>query len=445
MKKFLTLFSVAALTFAAQADVLTVADGTAQGEYAPVYGYNFETDQHNQIQYPATELAGMEAGAQISALTFYTSTPDLVNALGGSVTISLANLNEATPWSVDGYGYISGDLLNVDMTAVATVTPQADAEGAWTITFNTPFTYTGGTLLMDVQTTAGTYKDTYFYGKEMGAYYVMSVYGYSGSQKGQTILPKVDITVEGSGAQTTAVTLLSEANALEDNSAFTFNGDAVVTVCNAGYVLLRDASGYGLICGVEGTFENGQVLSQGWNATKSTTIGWDSFTDATGLSASGVTNTALAAAQKITGGVDESMVNAYVYIENVNKSFLPVRSLPLPNGSTISITDQLWAGNQPASGKYNVYGIICNVNGTLMFNLVAWEKYVEPQAVRGDVDGNNACDMDDLSLLINYLLNDSTPINQAGAAICDSLTSTTVDMDDLSAMINYLLTNSWGD
>jgi len=69
----------------------------------------------------------------------------------------------------------------------------------------------------------------------------------------------------------------------------------------------------------------------------------------------------------------------------------------------------------------------------------------EPQAVRGDVDGNNQCDMDDLSLLINYLLDDSTTINQAGAAICDSLTSTTVDMDDLSAMINYLLTNAWGD
>jgi hypothetical protein len=69
----------------------------------------------------------------------------------------------------------------------------------------------------------------------------------------------------------------------------------------------------------------------------------------------------------------------------------------------------------------------------------------QPQAVRGDVDGNQACDMDDLSLLINYLLNDSTPINEAGAAICDSLTSTTVDMDDLSAMINYLLTGVWAE
>ncbi len=69
----------------------------------------------------------------------------------------------------------------------------------------------------------------------------------------------------------------------------------------------------------------------------------------------------------------------------------------------------------------------------------------EPAAVRGDADGNGDVNMDDLSALINYLLNSSSPINQAGAATCDSLDSTEVNMDDLSAMINYLLTNQWGN
>ena len=41
------------------------------------------------------------------------------------------------------------------------------------------------------------------------------------------------------------VETLAAANALEDNSEFTFNGDAVVTVCWKGSVYLRDSSGYG--------------------------------------------------------------------------------------------------------------------------------------------------------------------------------------------------------
>lgn len=66
--------------------------------------------------------------------------------------------------------------------------------------------------------------------------------------------------------------------------------------------------------------------------------------------------------------------------------------------------------------------------------------------MRGDVDGNNDVNMDDLSALINYLLNDSSPISTQGAASCSSADDTaTVNMDDLSALINYLLTNSWGD
>ena len=53
--------------------------------------------------------------------------------------------------------------------------------------------------------------------------------------------------------------------------------------------------------------------------------------------------------------------------------------------------------------------------------------------------------MDDLSALINYLLDNTYPINTANAAICDSLDSTDVSMDDLSALINFLLSNTWGE
>ncbi len=67
-----------------------------------------------------------------------------------------------------------------------------------------------------------------------------------------------------------------------------------------------------------------------------------------------------------------------------------------------------------------------------------------PAFVRGDVSGDNNVNMDDLSLLINYLLSGNAEINTPGAASCTSADDTeTVNMDDLSALINYLLTNQW--
>ena len=250
MKKFFSLIAVALVAFAAQATEWTAADGNENVEYAPVYGYNFETDQHNQMQYPAAELTGLAAGTEITALKFYTSTISLVNELGGTVVVSLANIDDVTPWSPDAWGGISGDLLDVAVTAVATVTPAADEDGVWTITFNAPFTYTGNALLIDVQSVAGDYQDTEFYAKEMGSYLIMSTYGYAGSTKGDTKLPKATFVYDGGqGGETTEVALLSEANALEDNVEFTFNGNAVVTLQHGDFLFVRDESGFGQIRG----------------------------------------------------------------------------------------------------------------------------------------------------------------------------------------------------
>ena len=448
MKKFLTLIAVAAMAFAAQAAEWTAADGTVNGEYAPVYGYNFETNQHNQMQYPAAELTGLAAGTEITAVKFYTSTPDLLNALGGTVTVSLANMEEATPWSVDGYGYISGNLLSVDATAVATVTPAADEDGVWTITFDAPFTYTGGALLVDIQSVAGTYKDTKFYGIAMDAFYVMTTYGYAGTKKGEKFLPKATFTYEGGDEPEPGIATLAEANALEDAAEFTFDGDAVVTVFKNGYLFLRDESGYAMIAGVTGEFANGQVLSEGWTATKTTVNNtWVRYTDAAGLSASGETNAELAAAQKLEGAVDESMLNAYVYVENVTISSgmmpgLPMRALPLPDGTSIGVTSTLWGMSWPANGNKDIYGVICKVDGALKINVVDFQDYEEPQpeGLRGNVNDDEAVDINDVTALIDYLLGVNPDINTQNAD-CDL--SEDLSIDDVTTLIDYLLTGVW--
>ena len=236
------------------------------------------------------------------------------------------------------------------------------------------------------------------------------------------------------------ITTLSEANALEDGENFTFNGDAVVTIRWKGSLYLRDESGYGQIADSLAIFENGQVLNPGWNATKTSVNGWVKFIDDTNLSASGETNAELAAAQKITS-VDESMLNAYVYVENVYKSFLPIRSITLEDGTNISLTG---TGNQPAMGNYNIYGIIWKSGDKLVFEPVAWETYVAPPTfLRGDVNDDGAVTIADVAALADYLLsNDATDLN-LDAADCDQNGS--VGVNDVASLIDYILNGEWFD
>ena len=245
--------------------------------------------------------------------------------------------------------------------------------------------------------------------------------------------------VEYVPAEEEGITTLSQANALEDGEDFTFNGDAVVTICWKGSVYLRDESGYGQITDYDGTFENGQVLSQGWNATKTSVDGWVKFIDAAGLNASGETNAELAAAQKLTT-VDESMVNAYVYVENVSKSFLPIRSITLPDGTIIPLTG---TGNQPAMGNYNIYGIIWKAGDALVFEPVAWEKYVEPPMfLRGDVNGDTEVDIADVTALIDLLLSGET-ISPASNPAADCNLDNSIDIADVTTLADYLLSGTW--
>ena len=246
------------------------------------------------------------------------------------------------------------------------------------------------------------------------------------------------VTLAGESGEST-IDLLSEANALEDDAEFTFGGDAVVTVCWKGSVYLRDESGYGQIADFDGTFENGDVLSQGWNATKTSDNGWVKYIDATGVSASGETNAALAAAQKLTGALEQSMLNAYVYAENVHKGFMPIRTFTL-NGQTITLTG---TGDQPATGEYNIYGVIWKVGNELQLEPVKWVKYVAPPTfLRGDVDANKEVNISDVILLINYLSGLDVEIDELAA---DCSLDEQINITDAIMLINYLSNGTWPD
>ena len=431
MKKFLTLIAVAAMAFAAQANILTVAEGTDEAQYAPFYGFQMDAlGSISQVIYPADMLADMNGGT-ITELKFYPT--EAFGALGsGNLQISLKEVEQ------DRY---TSTTLVTDATVVGNAYPiQGNAE--WVIVFDQPFEYHGGNLMIETELIqVGSFKATKFFGQSFSYAVGIAQYKYTwGTEyyyEAEQVLPMATFTYEEGGSQDEGITLLSQANALEDAAEFTFNGDAVVTVCWKGSVYLRDDSGYGQIAGFDGTFENGVVLSQGWNATKTSDNGWVKYTDATDVSASGETNAELAAAQKLTGGLEESMLNAYVYAENVSKGFMPIRSFKV-NGETITLTG---TGNQPATGNYNIYGVIWKVGDALQFEPVEWEVYVEPQGLRGDVNMDNMVDIKDVTALIDYLLSgDPTGISLENAD-CNLQDGPTIA--DVTALIDNLLNGNW--
>ena len=431
MKKFLTLIAVAAMAFAAQADILTVAEGTDEAQYAPFYGFQMDAlGAKSQVIYPADMLADMNGGT-ITEIKFYPT--QAFGALrSGNLQISLKEVEQ------DRY---TSTTLVTDATVVGNAYPvQGNAE--WVIVFDQPFEYHGGNLMIETELIqVGSFKATKFFGQSFSYAVGLAQYKYTwGTEyyyEAEQVLPMATFTYEEGGSQDEGITLLSQANALEDAAEFTFDGDAVVTVCWKGSVYLPDESGYGQIAGFDGTFENGVVLSQGWNATKTSDNGWVKYTDATDVSASGETNAELAAAQKLTGGLEESMLNAYVYAENVSKGFMPIRSFKV-NGETITLTG---TGNQPATGNYNIYGVIWKVGDALQFEPVEWEVYVEPQGLRGDVNMDNMVDIKDVTALIDYLLSgDPTGISLENAD-CNLQDGPTIA--DVTALIDNLLNGNW--
>ena len=438
MKNLFTLVVLAVMAFAAQAVELTVAEGSNEAQYAPFYGMYMDTrGTLCQAIYPADMLADMQ-GATITAIKFY---PTAALKDFGSAKLQVA-LKEVEQDRFSSTQIVEG------ATVVATnLTPEMGAT-EFVVTLAEPFVYNGGNLMIETTVTeTGNYPSTKFFGETYDYAIGLAQYTYSWSDtyyyETENVLPKATFTYEG-GSEEPGITLLSEANALEDNAQFTFNGDAVVTVCKDGYVFLRDQSGFGQIAGFTGTLENGQVLNQGWNATKtSITDGWVRYTDATNITATGVSNSALAAPIVLTGAVDESMLNAYVVIENQPKSFFPARSYTLPDGTTIAKTETLWSMNAPAASKpYNVYGIICKVNGTFMINPVDFQDYVEPveEWQLGDVNHDHSVDVNDVTMMISYILGTNpTPFYLTEANV-DGDAEGAIDVNDVTATINIILT-----
>ena len=199
MKKLLLLLltvmmGLSSLTLSAQ-NTLTVADGTTTNSNVPIHGLWADAYLRCQTIYTATALEaaadayGMNGGT-ITGLTYYLSSPAAA-AWTGTWEIKLM---EVTASTLSAF---------VDMTdATLVFTGNLDATSSpLIITFDAPYTYQGGNLLIEVsQTTSGVYKSASFYGvSATGA----SWQGYNSSAwssitgSAQNFIPKTTFTFTG--------------------------------------------------------------------------------------------------------------------------------------------------------------------------------------------------------------------------------------------------------
>ncbi len=135
---------------------LLLANGTTTNTSIPINGLWTDAVHLNQMVYPESMLTHL-VGRQISSLVFYFSSPP------------------SAPWTCIGTFKIGttsvGDLaLGIQPTPPNTVfvglmpTVGSGTTATLTITFSSPFTYTGGNLLIEFSNTIGVFKAATFYG-----------------------------------------------------------------------------------------------------------------------------------------------------------------------------------------------------------------------------------------------------------------------------------------
>ena len=238
MKKLMLFVLAALLSFAAAhaqgTATVVVADGTTTSQYVPIHGNWADDFLRCQVIYPESMMAEL-VGSEIQGLTYYLSTPAGA-AWTGTFDVKMGTTANAT-----------FDAAWADTTSLVTVyTGTLDATGSeLTINFSTPFTYTGGNLLIETnQRVKGNYSSCYFYGisstgSSLQNYSSSAWASITGSQR--NFIPKTGFIVPVSCAAPTFTTITpTETSASiawnEPNSATSWS----LKVNNGGWNTISD-------------------------------------------------------------------------------------------------------------------------------------------------------------------------------------------------------------
>ena len=146
------------LPWAANAQTVTVCNGTDNSEYVPFEGYNADANQHNQMIFPATDLSAMN-GKEITQMVFYIDQ----SASNGSNTAA----SRLGTWTVSLGETTATTLSGLDNTTTLTQVYQGYFDcstGTLTLAFSSNYLYHGGNLLVDLNHAAASWNRWYFLG-----------------------------------------------------------------------------------------------------------------------------------------------------------------------------------------------------------------------------------------------------------------------------------------
>lgn len=282
--------------------------------------------------------------------------------------------------------------------------------------------------ISDIPTTEGNYTATGIIGK------------YNNFQ-----LWIIEITGQGAPEpEAVDVYNIAEAVALDPNTKFAMYNDVVVTYHNGKRLFIRDTEGnsgmiYDTKSAIEGTFENGQVLSDGWTATYEVYNGLPEFTNPDGVEAAGTETREAAPYERTT--ITDANVNEYVIMKGL--TILPdaTNAKNFYNAAdSLLLFDQF--GVQPVieEGKtYDVVGAVTIYKNNVQLYIISVTE-AAAAGLRGDVNNDGDVNIGDVTTLIDYLLNPATEINAANA---DVTLEGDINIGDVTALIDYLLSNAW--
>ena len=270
-----------------------------------------------------------------------------------------------------------------------------------------------------------------------------SLIGLATAYKG---VPQVYITevVDAPQPEVYDVNNIAEALALDPNSQFTMFNDVVVTYQNGSRLFIRDTdNGSGLIFGADGTFENGQVLSDGWTATYQLFNGnTPEFTNPEGIEADGDETRDASPFERTT--ITAENVNEYVTLKGVTLQADTTDTGIFYTAEGLQICNFFNGVEIPAveEGKtYDVTGIVMiSKAGVVRVYITEMTENAAPAGLRGDVNNDKVVNISDVTVLIDYLLNPATVINEANANVN---LDEAINISDVTVLIDFLLSGTW--
>ena len=186
MRKIIIYLAAGLLTFAAQAETLTVCDGTSTTSEMPFDGiYNYdECSTKSQMIYPAEMLTDM-VGAKITHITFYPT--DGLHFYNGRLKFRLSRTSKSN----------YDDLQPVQLSGLQALTFPHLGLPVLVFELGGSFVYRGGNLVLEVSIFENGYTDgiTNFYGADMD-YNASLYYADANEPTAKSFLPKATFTYQ---------------------------------------------------------------------------------------------------------------------------------------------------------------------------------------------------------------------------------------------------------